>query len=258
MKLTDTRFTGRCKLAASRLPRWLIAFSLLLSLSHCAQFTATDDPARPSETEQQSETAQQSETRQSSELQPEQQPAVAQQPDAEQATAQDLASGTAALPLAAGPVLSPQLQQQFSQAKALLGNNEYQQAITLLEPLALALPDASGIHYNLALCYWQLQQIEQARAQLSAILQRQPDYIEAANLLGVIARQAGDFNQARRYWLDALAKRSDFAKAHKNLGFLYELYLAQPEQARYHYQQYQQLSGDPMAEAWLSLLEQQE
>jgi len=246
MKLTDTCFTGRCKLAASRLPRWLIAFSLLLSLSHCAQFTATDDPAR------RSETAQQSETGQSSEPQPEQQPAT------EPALTQDLASGTAALPVAAGPVLSPELQQQFSQAKALLGNNEYQQAITLLEPLALALPDASGIHYNLALCYWQLQQTEQARTQLSAILQRQPDYIEAANLLGVIARQAGDFNQARRYWLDALAKRSDFAKAHKNLGFLYELYLAQPEQARYHYQQYQQLSGDPMAEAWLSLLEQQE
>ncbi|MDX1538318.1 tetratricopeptide repeat protein [Arsukibacterium sp.] len=243
MKLTDTRFTGREKLVGSRLA---VAVLLLLSLSHCAQFSTTDDPAR------------QSETAQNSEPQPAQQPAAEQQPATEQARTPDVASGSDSLPVAARPVLAPELQQQFTQAKELLRQQDYQAALSLLEPLALALPDAPGIHYNLAVCYWQLQQTEQARVQLSAILARQPDYVEAANLLGVIARQAGDFNQARRYWLDALATRSDFAKAHKNLGFLYELYLAQPEQARYHYQQYQQLSSDPMAEAWLSLLEQQE
>lgn len=252
MKLTDTCFTGREKLVGSRLPRLTVAMLMLLSLSHCAQFSATDDPAR------QSETAQQSETGQNSEPQPAQQPAAETQAATEPALTQDLASGTSSLLVAARPELAPELEQQFTEAKQLLRQQDYQAALRLLEPLALALPEASGIHYNLALCYWQLQQTEQARAQLSAILQRQPDYVEASNLLGVIARQAGDFNQARRYWLEALATRSDFAKAHKNLGFLYELYLAQPEQARFHYQQYQQLSSDPMAEAWLSLLEQQE
>lgn len=202
---------------------------IILTLSHCAQFSAVS-PA----------------------------PATAEMPAADEPQTQPQPEQTqqSMSTAQARPVLTPELLKQFQQAKQLMRAADYPAALRLLEPLALAVPEAAGIGYNLALCYWQLQQTEQARLQLTAVLQRQPDYVEAANLLGVIARQQGNFSQARRYWLDALVQRGDFASAHKNLGFLYELYLAQPEQARYHYQQYQQLTGDPMAEAWLNLLEQ--
>ncbi|KKO44086.1 hypothetical protein WG68_17370 [Arsukibacterium ikkense] len=165
---------------------------------------------------------------------------------------------TTATGIQAKPTLTADLQAQFQQAKQLLREQQYQAALTLLQPLAQQVPAAAGIGYNLAICYWQLQQPEQARQQLHAVLKHDPAYVDAANLLGVLARQAGDFNQARRHWLDALAQQQHFASAHKNLGFLYELYLAQPEQARYHYLQYQQLTGDPLVEAWLSLLEPQQ
>jgi Flp pilus assembly protein TadD len=210
--------------------RWLSALLMLLSLSYCAQITpplAANDVATASE-----------QTAIASPLAV----AVAIEPDA--------------LYTPVKLTLAADLLPQFQQAKQLMRAGEYQAAILLLEPLTQAAPDAAGIRYNLALCHWQLQQTEQARQQLSHVLERQPAYVEAANLLGVIARNAGQFNQARQHWQDAIAQQRDFASAHKNLAFLYDLYLAQPEQARYHYQQYQQLSADPMAEAWLSLLEQ--
>ncbi len=156
------------------------------------------------------------------------------------------------------PPLTDTALAQFTEAKQQMQQGNYQAALTLLAPLAQALPDAAGIHYNLARCYWQLEQTSKAEAQLTALISRRPDYVEAVNLLGVLARQRGAFQDAERYWLRALAQQSQFAMAHKNLGFLYELYLQQPAKARYHYQQYQQLSGDPLAEAWLSLLPAQE
>ncbi|SNY53300.1 Tetratricopeptide repeat-containing protein [Arsukibacterium tuosuense] len=221
--------------------RCISALLLALSLSHCAQLS-TEDSSQVADTPP---------------VTKQQQPEKNQ---AEQAATAEQAAVTAssAAPVLAKPVLQPEQQAQFQQAAELMRSEDYQQALTLLEPLAQRLQDAAGIHYNLAMCYWQLQQTALAQQQLTALLERQPDYIEAANLLAIMARQAGNFNQARRYWLDALAQNNDFASGHKNLGFLYELYLAQPEQARYHYQQYQQLTADPMAEAWLSLLEQQE
>ncbi|HAW93221.1 MULTISPECIES: tetratricopeptide repeat protein [unclassified Arsukibacterium] len=222
--------------------RLAIALLLMLSLSHCAQFSALQSGSAS-------------------------EPAAAGEPataTAQPQTEPSLSTGNSVAGISDAPIAEPkpelgaEFQQAFTEAKQRLRAEDYQAAATLLEPLAEAFPAAGGIIYNLAVCYWQLQQVEQAQQQLTQLLERQPGYVEAANLLGVIARQQGNFNQARRYWLDALAQQSDFASAHKNLGFLYELYLAQPAQARYHYQQYQQLTADPMAEAWLSLLEQQE
>jgi Flp pilus assembly protein TadD len=217
--------------AAKNLQR-LSALLMLLSLSYCAQITpplAVNDVATAAE-----------QTAIAAPLTA----AVAIEPDAKLAPMK--------------PKLAADLLPPFQQAKQLMRAGDYQAAILLLAPLTQAAPDAAGIRYNLALCYWQLQQTEQARQQLNQVLERQPAYVEAANLLGVIARNAGQFNQARQHWLGAIALQRDFASAHKNLAFLYDLYLAQPEQARYHYQQYQRLSADPMAEAWLSLLDQQQ
>lgn len=243
MKLTKPMQHTGLRSVAPVIQRFSISVLMLLSLSHCAQFSASQSDAvldTPGVSEPQ---------------RAEQAP-----PEPMQADGQPMTTDSAALSVKPQPKpqLSTASQTTFEKAKQQLRAADYQAAISLLEPLAQVLPDAAGIQYNLALCYWHMQQNDQARAQLTNLLARQPDYVEAANLLGVIARQEGNFNQARRYWLDALALQSNFASAHKNLGFLYELYLAQPAQARYHYLQYQQLTADPMAEAWLSLLEQQE
>ncbi|MCF4008179.1 tetratricopeptide repeat protein [Rheinheimera sp. UJ63] len=168
------------------------------------------------------------------------------------------ATATAVTSPTVWPALTADLAERYQQAKTLMRQQDYAGASQLLQPLAEAVPAAAGIRYNLALCYWQLAQTDAARLKLTQLLELRPDYVAASNLLGVIARQAGHFRQAERHWLAALNQQADYADAHKNLGFLYELYLQQPEQARYHYRHYQQLTGDPLAEAWLSLLPQQE
>ncbi|WP_372628004.1 tetratricopeptide repeat protein [Arsukibacterium sp.] len=244
--------------------RSVLALLMMLSLSHCAQVnTPQGEPGAelPAAGEpQQATEPSQPEKAQPEQVQPEQsqtsQPAGAT--DSKTAVTEPGSAPQSMLKPVPKPELSAEYQQAFARAKQQLRAEDYQGAAALLAPMAEVLPDAGGIHYNLALCYWNLQQTEQSTLQLTQLLARQPGYVEAANLLGVIARQQGNFNQARRYWLDALAQQNDFASAHKNLGFLYELYLGQPAQARYHYQQYQELTADPMAEAWLTLLEQQE
>ena len=49
-------------------------------------------------------------------------------------------------------------------------------------------------------------------------------------------KQQGNFRQAERHFQRALQAQPDYAIAHKNLAFLYELYLGAPEQAYQHYQ----------------------
>lgn len=249
MKLTNTLINVRLNVPVSKTWRLFTAVLMVSSLSHCAQFSAGDTATvtEPSIATEQQNPPENKQSEQSQTAQP-----------AAVTDTDSVSLPVVSKPDEPKPELDAALREPFQQAKQLMQNEDYQAALMLLQPLAQQVPDAAGVQYNLALCYWQLQQVEPARQQLTALIERQPDYVEAANLLGIMARQAGNFNQARRHWLDALAHKQDFASAHKNLGFLYELYLAKPEQARYHYQQYQQITADPMAEAWLSLLEQQE
>lgn len=147
--------------------------------------------------------------------------------------------------------------QQFNQAKALLAAQDYTAAAILLQQLAVTLPDAGGVGYNLALAQWHSGNIDAAQQSLLQVVGVAPAYSAAHNLLGVLARQQGNFRQAERHFQRALQADTGYAMAHKNLAFLYELYLGELLQAHYHYKQYYQLTQDEQAKGWLVLLEQQ-
>jgi hypothetical protein len=51
--------------------------------------------------------------------------------------------------------------------------------------------------------------------------ERQPAYVEAANLLGVIARNADSLIRRQRAHWRTIAQQHDFASAHKNLAFFF-------------------------------------
>lgn len=148
-------------------------------------------------------------------------------------------------------------QKQFAQAKALLLNGDSKAAAELLSSLAQQLPSASGIWYNLAMSQWQNGEVEAAAQTLKQLTTNSPAYSAGHNLAGVLARQQGRFIDAEQHFKLALSASPDNANAHKNLAFLYELYLNKPLQAHYHYKQYFALTGDEQATAWLALLEQQ-
>lgn len=159
--------------------------------------------------------------------------------------------------LSAKPQLAEPMQQAFTEAKRLLRQQHFSQAIAAFNQLVQQLPDAPGVWYNLAVAQWQSGQTDAARVSLQQALAVTSQHSDSHNLLGVIARQQGDMQAAQQHFQQALLGDAQFATAHKNLAFLYELYLQLPLQAHYHYKQYQQLTQDPQAEIWLALLEQE-
>ena len=155
------------------------------------------------------------------------------------------------------PTLSDVQQQQFAQAKQALQQGDFSAAVTQLTSLYNALPQAAGIGYNLALAQWQNGDAQQAQQTLAQLVAVAGHYAAAHNLAGVLARQQGHFRQAERHFQRALQADAGYAIAHKNLAFLYELYLGEPLAAHYHYQQYYAMTQDEQAKVWLALLEQQ-
>lgn len=160
-----------------------------------------------------------------------------------------------------GPALAPQNltdaeQVQFAAATALLRQGDVAGATDAFKRLQQQLPEAPGVAYNLALSQWRAGDTDSAEQTLTTLPVLQ-QYAPALNLAGVLARQQGRFAQAEQYFSAALNADSQHAPAHKNLAFLYELYLGQLLKARYHYRQYEALSQDPAVAGWLALLEQQ-
>ncbi|WP_445771763.1 tetratricopeptide repeat protein [Rheinheimera sp.] len=153
--------------------------------------------------------------------------------------------------------LSQTLQQQFEAGKQQLLAQDYQQAVVQFSALANAEPGFAGIWYNLALAQWRSGQIDAAQASLQQAVKVAPMHIDSHNLLGVLARQRGQLELAKQHFQQALTVDANYAMAHKNLAFLYELYLGAPEQAYQHYQTYYQLTQDEQVKIWLALLQQE-
>ena len=202
--------------------------------------------------------------------------ACSQQPTAiKPATATDsvsIGTNAAALPKVAKSLPDSE-QQQFTQAKQLMQQQDFANAAELLQKIVASQADFAGVWYNLAVCQWQLNQAGEAESSLqqalvadaksaslnlSASLNQNGSLNKSAslNLLGILAREQGQFGQAEQYWLQAV-QANDTAAAHKNLGILYELYLGQLNQAQRHYQRYFELSQDPQAKMWLTLIDRQ-
>lgn len=160
-------------------------------------------------------------------------------------------------PVVAAPQLSALQQQQFDEGKALLVAGQYGAAQTLFSALAAQQGSFAGIWYNLALSQWQGGDAASAQGSLQQAVSASAGHSASHNLLGILARQQGNFRQAERHFQRALQAQPDYAIAHKNLAFLYELYLGEPLAAHYHYQQYYAMTQDEQAKLWLALLEQQ-
>ncbi|KUM54590.1 tetratricopeptide repeat protein [Rheinheimera sp. EpRS3] len=160
-------------------------------------------------------------------------------------------------PVVAAPQLSALQQQQFDEGKALLVAGQYSAAQNIFSALATQQSSFAGIWYNLALSQWHSGDAASAQSSLQQAVHASAAHSASHNLLGILARQQGNFRQAERHFQRALQAQPDYAIVHKNLAFLYELYLGQPLAAHYHYQQYYAMTQDEQAKAWLALLEQQ-
>lgn len=152
----------------------------------------------------------------------------------------------------AQPLTGAQRQSQQAAMQAIT-ERRYADAVDLLKPLA----DPHS-QYMTAVCWYRLQQFDLASSSLSTLLNAYANHAPALNLRGLVAKQQGLYRQAERDFLAAIAATPSFAPAERNLGILYELYLANPSQAALHYQRYVELTGDKTVERWQQALPQSE
>jgi tetratricopeptide (TPR) repeat protein len=92
-----------------------------------------------------------------------------------------------------------------------------------------------------------------AETQIAAALAAEPTNADALNMLGVVNRRLGRFQEARTAYERAAALAPAYPAPQRNLGVLLDLYLGDPAAALAHYEQYQLLTGgaDPDTGPWL-------
>ncbi|MCW8919112.1 MAG: tetratricopeptide repeat protein [Gammaproteobacteria bacterium] len=135
---------------------------------------------------------------------------------------------------------------------------EWQTARELLQELIAASPGLAVAHANMGTIEWQLGHADKAEQTWLRALELRPGWAALYNRLGFFYREQARFEQALAMYQQALASDDTYARSHRNLAILYELYLGEGEKALPHYRRYLELVGGEEREVqlWIADLEQ--
>jgi tetratricopeptide (TPR) repeat protein len=151
----------------------------------------------------------------------------------------------------------PRAVAEFARAVALMQSGNASEAELEFRQLAAGYPELSGPHVNLALLHRKAGRLDAAIAALRTAVERNPASAVAWNELGVTLRMHGDFAEAARAYERAIAADPTYAPAHRNLGVLRDLYLADPNGALAALERYRSLSGEEKpVSGWIAELRQ--
>lgn len=155
------------------------------------------------------------------------------------------------------PEVSPQVQQRYQDALALIRDRNRDAARTLLLEITREQPDLSGPWTNLGRIYLQDGDPDSARKAFERAVATNPGNCAAHSEYGVMLRKLGEFDAALGQYKACLAAQPDHADTYYNLGILYELYLGKLGEALDAYRQYLQLTKNPdkKVEGWIADLE---
>lgn len=148
--------------------------------------------------------------------------------------------------------------QRFTDALALLHEHKYTDAQQGFTSLGADFPQYSGPLTDLGILYARNPAArDKAVAAFTQAVKARPDNAIALDWLGILQRQAGQYNVAEQSYLAALKIKPDYAMAHLNLAILYDLYLKRPADALTQYHAYQDAGGkgDLRVTAWIRALE---
>jgi Flp pilus assembly protein TadD len=147
----------------------------------------------------------------------------------------------------------PELTKALQSIHRLYKKNRLKQAKSELQQLIKENPKQAAPHIDLGIIQLDEESLQAAEQSFLAALAIDGQSSTAHNLLGVALRMQGKFSQAEQAYQAALKHQPGYLHAHRNLGILYDLYLAKPKQALQHYQQYQTMLGskDKQIENWI-------
>ena len=132
---------------------------------------------------------------------------------------------------------------EYRQAITLLNNNQTNQARDILNTLATKHPELAGPWANLALIDIKNQKYDSAEENAKKAVSRDPNMPQAYSLLGYIAKEKGQFNEAIGYYQQAINADSNYTTAYYNLALIYDVYLQDIPSALKYYSKYLDLNG---------------
>ena len=145
---------------------------------------------------------------------------------------------------------------EFDSARQALEQKQYAQAISQLEQVTKAAPDATAAWVNLGIAYRESNDLERAEASLRQALTLNARHPVALNELGIVYRRTGRFAQSRQSYEQVLALYPSFHFARRNLAILCDLYLHDSACALEQYQLYlQAVPDDKDAAMWVADLQ---
>jgi tetratricopeptide (TPR) repeat protein len=151
------------------------------------------------------------------------------------------------------PTMDEVSRRDFDRAVAMLKDQDYGQAIDLLEKVIEQSPGVTAPYIDIAIAYLRVGKPERAEEHLQTALTLFPGHPVACNEYGMLYRKTGRFAEARAIYEKAIERFPDYYPAHKNLGILCDLYLNDPACAFEHYEIYSNARPeDAQVKLWLA------
>ena len=151
------------------------------------------------------------------------------------------------------PQMDETSRRDFERAVAMLKDQDYSQAIDLLEKVIEKSPGVTAPYIDLAIAYQHLGKPEKAEEYLKTALRLVPDHPVASNEYGLLCRKTGRFADARVIYEKAITRFPDYYPVHRNLGILCDLYLNDPVCALEHYEIYSEARPeDKQVKLWIA------
>lgn len=152
---------------------------------------------------------------------------------------------------------SPQVdgasQKDFERAVSRLEDEDYDEAIVILEKIIEKSPGVTAPYIDLAIAYGLTGRFEQAEENLKSALALFPGHPVACNEYGRLLRRTGRFAEARTMYEMAIARFPDFYPARRNLGILCDLYLSDYSCALEQYEIYSEaMPYDDQVKLWVA------
>ncbi|MDH5424232.1 MAG: tetratricopeptide repeat protein [Gammaproteobacteria bacterium] len=146
--------------------------------------------------------------------------------------------------------------QKFNQAVELIGQKQYEKAVTLLTDVTARTDKHSAPYVNLGVAYAKLGKIDEAEENLLKALKINPLHPVTNNELGIVYRQRGRFEDAKKAYQAVISRYPRFLPAIRNLGILCDIFMNDLECAIEQYAAYLEYSPDEKnIQIWLTDLQ---